>query len=56
MKTFSTYESIPKNSIYLGSEHGDGSSTESLDDAINEALNPCRFRDDDGVFHYFDLI
>jgi len=56
MKKFSSYESIPGNAIYLGSEYGDGSCSEALDDTINEAINPATFKDPDGVSHYFDLI
>ena len=56
MKTLKNYDAIPKNAIYLGSEFGDGSITECLDDVINEAVDPIRFRDDDGIHHYFDLI
>jgi hypothetical protein len=56
MKYFTTYDSIPKNAAYLGSEHGDGSSSECLDDSINEAVSLACFRDADGVRHYFDLV
>ena len=56
MKTFNSYNSIPSNAIYLGSEYGDGTITETLDDMISEAIEPVRFRDDDGINHYFDLV
>lgn len=56
MKQFFNYESIPNNAIYLGSEYGDGTTSESLDDSINEAIHPVYFKDNDGVHHYFDLI
>lgn len=56
MKTFPTYEAIPKTAVYLGSEHGDGSIEEATADAINEAIEPAFFRDEDGQRHYFDLV
>lgn len=56
MKQFSTYESIPKDAIYLGSELGDGTMTETLADMLLEAINPATFKDNEGVRHYFDLI
>lgn len=56
MKTFSTYEAIPQSAIYLGSEHGDGSIEESTADAINEAIEPAFFKDEDGQKHFFDLV
>jgi len=45
MKQFPTYESIPSNAIYLGSESGDGSMGETLADMILEAINPATFKD-----------
>ena len=56
MKTFNSYNAIPSNAIYLGSEYGDGTITETLDDMISEAIEPIRFRDEDGIHHYFDLV
>jgi hypothetical protein len=56
MKTFTNYSAIPQSAIYLGSEWGDGSMTETLDDMIGEAIEPICFRDDDGIHHYFDLV
>lgn len=56
MKTFNSYNAIPSSAIYLGSEYGDGTITETLDDMISEAIEPIRFRDDDGIHHYFDLV
>ena len=56
MKTLTNYDLVPNNAIYLGSEYGDGTMTEILDDMINEAIEPIRFRDDDGMNHYFDLV
>lgn len=55
MKTYTTYESLPKNTIYLGSENGDGSMFEELDTLIYEALNPVVYKDEDGIRHYFDI-
>jgi hypothetical protein len=56
MQTFTSYAAIPSKAIYLGSEHGDGSQTEQLADAIADAIEPVCYRDDDGARHYFDLI
>jgi hypothetical protein len=56
MKTYTSYEDIPNNQIYLGSEMGDGSIFEELDDLIRQAHNPVRLREDDGNYSYFDLI
>jgi len=56
MKQFFNYDSIPSNAIYLGSEYGDGTICESLDDSINDAIHPVYFRDNDGIRHFFDLI
>ena len=55
MKTYTKYEDIPNN-WYLGSENGDGSMFEELDNLIREAKNPVRLRDDDGTYSYFDLV
>ena len=55
MKTYTKYEDIPNN-WYLGSENGDGSMFEELDNLINEAKNPVRLKEDDGNYSYFDLI
>lgn len=55
MKTYTKYEDIPNN-WYLGSENGDGSMFEELDNLIREAVNPVRLRDDDGTYSYFDLV
>jgi hypothetical protein len=56
MKTFTTYDRIPKHSIYLGSTYPDGSMDEFVADAIDQAIEPVCFRDPEGVKHYFDLI
>jgi hypothetical protein len=56
MKTFATYEAIPKTAIYLGSENGGGEMEEATADAIADAIEPAFFRDEDGQRHYFDLV
>jgi hypothetical protein len=56
MKQFPTYESIPNDAIYLGSEDREGNMGEVLADMILEAISPATFKDNDGVRHYFDLI
>jgi hypothetical protein len=56
MKTYTKYEDIPNNQIYLGSENGDGSMFEELDNFIRDAINPVRLKEDDGNYSYFDLI
>lgn len=56
MKQFATYESIPSNAVYLGSEDGGGNMGEELADIILEAIEPVTFKDPDGVRHYFDLV
>jgi hypothetical protein len=56
MKTFSSYEAIPKTAIYLGSENGGGEMEEATADAIADAIEPAFFRDEDGQRHYFDLV
>lgn len=55
MKTYASYEHLPKNSHYLGSEFGDGTMDESLADAIDLALCVVRLRDDDGTYSYFEV-
>lgn len=56
MKTYTEYSNIPGNAIYLGSEHGDGTIEEATDEALNEAINPVKYRDPEGVHHFFDLV
>lgn len=56
MKTYTEYSNIPGNAIYLGSEHGDGTIEEATADALNEAINPVKYRDPEGVHHFFDLV
>jgi hypothetical protein len=55
MKTYTTYNAIPKNAVYLGSEDGNGCMSESTADSIDQALQPVRLREDDGTYSYFDL-
>ena len=56
MKTYITYESIPKTAVYMGSEDGGGSLDEFTADLIDDAEEPVRYRDADGSHHYFNLI
>jgi hypothetical protein len=56
MKTFPSYEAIPKTAIYLGSRNGGGEMEEATADAIADAIEPAFFKDEDGEFHYFDLV
>jgi hypothetical protein len=56
MKTLISYDAIPKSAVYLGSEDGGGSLDEFTYDLIENADEPVRFRDDDGINHYFELI
>ena len=55
MKTYTNYDAIPKNSVYLGSEDGNGCMSETLADMINQATQPVRLREDDSTYSYFDL-
>jgi hypothetical protein len=45
----------PEHAAYLGSEHGDGSMDENLADAVDAAIEPVAYRDEEGIRHYFDL-
>jgi hypothetical protein len=56
MKTFPNYEAIPTTAIYLGSRNGGGEMEEATADAIADAIDPAFFKDQDGEFHYFDLV
>jgi hypothetical protein len=56
MKTLIRYDTIPKSAVYIGSEDGGGSLDEFIYDLIENADEPVRFRDDDGINHYFELI
>ena len=55
MRIYNTYEDIPEEAIYLGSENGDGSIQEELLNYVNEATNPICLKDYQGIKHYFDL-
>ena len=55
METLISYDQLPANAAYIGSEHGDGSMDEFVADAIDSSIAPIRFKDEDGVHHYFDL-
>jgi hypothetical protein len=56
IKTVTQYEAIPKTAVYLGSENGAGELEEFFYDLIAEAEEPIRYRDEDGIHHYFNLI
>ena len=56
IKTVTQYEAIPKTAVYLGSENGAGELEEFFYDLIVDAEEPIRFRDEDGIHHYFNLI
>lgn len=56
MQTVTSYEAIPKTAVYLGSEDGGGNIEEFFYDMICEAEEPIRYRDADGIHHYFNLI
>jgi len=55
MKTYNSYDAIPKNAVYLGSEDGGGSLDEYTADSIATAMQPVRLREDDGTYSYFDI-
>ena len=55
MKTYTNYKDIPSNSWYLGSENGDGSMFEELDNLVKQANNPVRLKENDGSYSYFEL-
>lgn len=57
MKTYTTYESIPIDAEYLGSEDGNGCMSECLADLIDRAINPVvRLREDDNTYSYFEVL
>jgi hypothetical protein len=56
MKTFTKYSDIPSDAVYMGSEDGGGWLDEFTADLIADAEAPVRFRDDDGIHHYFNLM
>lgn len=55
MKTYTKFLDVPAGASYLGSEEGDGSMSEELADYIDAANEPARYKDGDGINHYFDL-
>ena len=55
MQTVTDYSLVPNNAAYLGSEHPDGSMDEFIMDALDAAIEPICFRDENGVRHYFDI-
>jgi hypothetical protein len=56
MKTVKNYSDIPSTAVYMGSEDGGGWLDEFTADVIADAEEPIRFRDADGIHHYFNLI
>ena len=56
IKTVTQYEAIPKTAVYLGSENGAGALEEFFYDLIEDAEEFIRYRDADGIHHYFNLI
>lgn len=56
IKTVTQYEAIPKTAVYIGSENGAGELEEFFYDLIEDAEDPIRYRDEDGIHHYFNLI
>ena len=55
MKTFTNYNDIPKDSLYIGSENGDGTMQEELAILIGYCFNPVKLKNEDGTFSYFAL-
>jgi hypothetical protein len=55
MKTYITYDQIPANAEYLGSEDGAGFMSEYLADLIARAISPVRLREDDNTYSYFEV-
>jgi hypothetical protein len=55
MKTYTSYDQIPKSARYLGSEDGAGFMGETLAEFIAQSINPVRLRDDDGTYSYFEV-
>ena len=55
MKTYTSYDQIPKSAYYLGSEDRGGYLDELTANSIDQAINPVRLREDDGTYSYFDL-
>lgn len=56
IKTVTQYSAIPSTAVYIGSENGGGELEEFFYDLIADAEEPIRFRDEDGIHHYFNLI
>jgi len=56
MKTLISFDAIPKTAVYLGSEDGGGALDEFTYDLIENADEPVRYRDGDGINHYFELV
>jgi hypothetical protein len=55
MKTYTRFLDVPTRASYLGSEEGDGFMSEELADYVDAANEPARYKDAEGVSHYFDL-
>jgi hypothetical protein len=56
MKTVTKYSDIPGTAVYMGSEDGGGWLDEFTADVIADAEEPIRFRDEEGIHHYFNLV
>jgi hypothetical protein len=56
IKTVTQYSMIPSTAVYIGSENGAGELEEFFYDLIADAEEPIRYRDPEGVHHYFNLI
>ena len=56
MKTVIKYSDIPSTAVYIGSENGGGEMEEFFYDLVCDAEEPIRYRDEDGIHHYFNLI
>lgn len=55
MKTYTSYDHVPPDAEYLGSEDGNGCMSEYLADLIERSINPVRLREDDGTYAYFEV-
>jgi hypothetical protein len=55
MKTVINYSDIPGNAVYMGSELPDGTIEMFFADLIADAVEPIRYRDENGIHHFFDL-
>ena len=56
IKTVTQYSLIPSTAVYIGSENGAGELEEFFYDLIADAEEPIRYRDPEGIHHYFNLI